>query len=172
MNHVTSLNTIRLTAAPSLRLTLDRSGLSATFATAKAGLLGAASLDPRVRLVEAIMVRNLGQRLSLAELARRTGVSVSRLAHLFKNQIGVSPRQYLKSLRLRHARSLLEIPSLSVKEVAGQVGLTTGALIKQFRRAYGVPPGRHRRGLRAFNKEAAAGFREAAADHDRSRIGL
>jgi len=95
------------------------------------------------------MYHNLARTLPLSELAQRTGVSVSRLAHLFKNEIGTSPKQYLKSLRLHRAKCLLEGSSLSVKEVASQVGLTAGALIRDFRRAYGASPGRHRHGLRA-----------------------
>jgi transcriptional regulator GlxA family with amidase domain len=101
------------------------------------------------------MYHNLGRTLPLRELAQRTGVSVSRLGHLFKNEIGTSPKQYLKWLRLHRAKCLLEGSPLSVKEVAGQVGLTTGALIRDFRRAYGVSPGCHRHRLRGARLEAA-----------------
>ena len=112
------------------------------------------ALDPRVRLVEAIMYHNLSRALPLAELSQRTGMSISRLSHLFKIQVGTSPRQYLKSLRLRRAKYLLESSLLSVKEVAFHVGLTAGALIRDFRRAYGCSPGRHRNGRAASHPGA------------------
>ena len=112
--------------------------------TGSLGPFRAVALDPRVRLVESIMYYNLSRTLSLSELARKTGLSISRLSHLFKAEVGTSPKQYLKSLRLRRARYLVEISMLSVKEVAAQVGLSAGALIREFRRAYGASPGRHR----------------------------
>ena len=118
-------------------------------AAATPGPFRMVAIDPRVRLAEAIMYHNLSRAMSLSDLARRTGVSVSRLSHLFKDEVGTSPRQYLKSLRLRRARYLLENSLLSVKEVAAQVGLTAGALIRDFRRAHGTSPGRHRRCLGA-----------------------
>lgn len=138
-----------------------------------AGTLGpfrAVSVDPRIRLAETIMYHNLSRRLSLNELARRTGVSISRLSHLFKAEVGTSPKQYLKSLRLGRAKDLLESSLLSVKEVAGHVGLTTGALIRDFRRAYGVSPGRHKHALHTITGRAAHCDEQPAAGDERSRI--
>jgi transcriptional regulator GlxA family with amidase domain len=136
------------------------------------GPFRAVSVDPRIRLAETIMSHNLSRTLSLNELARRTGVSISRLSHLFKAEVGTSPKQYLKSLRLRRAKYLLEISVLSVKEVAADVGLTTGALIRDFRRAYGVSPGRHKHALHMIAGRAAQCDEQPAAGDDRSRIGL
>lgn len=131
-----------------------------------------AAIDPRIRLVEDIMHHHLSRTLSLGELAQRSGVSVSRLAHLFKSELGISPKQYLKSLRIGHAKYLLESSSLSVKEVAAQVGLTAGALIRQFRRAYGTPPGRHRQDLNAANLDFSFDLKPLLAEEEASRIGI
>lgn len=117
-------------------------------ANAMPGPFRMVAIDPRVRLVETIMYHNLSRTMSLSDLALRTGVSVSRLSHLFKNEVGTSPKQYFKSLRRRRAKYLLESSLLSVKEVAAQVGLTAGALIRDFRRANGISPGRHRQRVR------------------------
>lgn len=179
MNPAVSSTAGRGVTAPSLdpalslnpRLVARRIGVSPL-----AGTLGpfrAVSVDPRIRLAGAIMYHNLSRALSLKELARRTGVSISRLSHLFKAEVGTSPKQYLKSLRLRRAKYLLEISVLSVKEVAGQVGLSSGALIREFQRAFGASPGRYRRDLRVVNERIAPiSERPGTGRHERSRIGL
>ncbi len=102
-------------------------------------------LDPRVRRVIGWMWRNLQLRLSLSKLAGAIALSPSRFSHLFKAETGVSPAQYLKSIRLRQARDLLESTNLSVKEVAGCVGLGVSRLIKEYRSRYGATPAQHRR---------------------------
>lgn len=158
MNPAASSTAGRDVTAPSLdpALSLDsRLVASRTRVSPLAGTLGpfrAVAVDPRIRLAEAIMYHNLSRTLSLNELARRTGVSISRLSHLFKAEVGTSPKQYLKSLRLCRAKYLLEISVLSVKEVAGHVGLSAGALIREFRRAYGASPARHRHDLRPVDE--------------------
>jgi len=82
------------------------------------------------------------------DLATGMQISVSPLSHLFSTQTGVSPKRYLKSIRLRRAGELLEGSSLSVKEVAARVGLDVSRFIKEFRETYGVTPAQHRRLMR------------------------
>jgi AraC family transcriptional regulator of arabinose operon len=105
-------------------------------------------IDPRIRHLETLMRRDLHRPLRFTELAADMQISVSRLSHLFRTQTGVSPRRYLKSVRLRQAREFLEGSSLSVKEVAARVGLDVSRLIKEFRETYGVTPAQHRRLIR------------------------
>jgi AraC family transcriptional regulator of arabinose operon len=49
-------------------------------------------------------------------------MSVSRVAHLFREQVGVTPQQFLERQRMERASQLLEMTALSVKEIAHQVG--------------------------------------------------
>lgn len=87
-------------------------------------------------------------KLPLRELAGATGLSVSRLCHLFQNQTGTSPRRYLKATRLAKAKEFLETSSLSVKEVAARSGFNhVGRFIGDFRKTYGASPSEHRRAL-------------------------
>jgi len=101
-------------------------------------------LDPRVRRAQGLMQRNLHRKLCLRELAGFVAISSSRFSHLFKAQTGISPAQYLKHVRLRKAKDLLEGSILSIKEVAGRVGLDPSRLIKRFKEVYGVTPLRYR----------------------------
>jgi len=105
-----------------------------------------APVDPRIRKVTALMHCAIRRKLPLRELADASGLSVSRLCHLFHNQTGMSPRRYLKAARLAGAKEFLEASSLSVKEVAAQAGFNhVGRFIGDFRKAYGLTPSKHRR---------------------------
>jgi len=101
-------------------------------------------LDPRIRKVDGLMQRNLHLKLGLREMAAAIALSPSRFSHLFKAQTGVSPAQYLKSLRLEKARDLLGGSHLSIKEVAAQVGLEPNRFCRNFRGVYGVRPLQYR----------------------------
>ena len=107
-----------------------------------------ASMDPRIRHLEILMRRDLHRPFRLGDFAASMQISVSHLSHLFSTQTGVSPKRYLKSIRLRRAGELLEGSSLSVKEVAARVGLDVSRFIKEFRETYGVTPAQHRRLMR------------------------
>jgi len=107
-----------------------------------------ASMDPRIRHLEMLMRRDLHRPFRLGDLAAGMQISASHLSHLFSTQTGVSPKRYLKAIRLRRAGELLEGSSLSVKEVAARVGLDVSRFIKEFRETYGVTPAQHRRLMR------------------------
>ena len=92
------------------------------------------------------MHRALHRRLQLCELADATGLSVSRVCHLFKSHHGIGPAQYLKSLRMQRARELLETAALSVKEIGVRLGYADPShFVEDFRKTFGLPPLRYRR---------------------------
>ena len=104
-----------------------------------------AGTDTRISRVTALMHRAMHRKLLLEELAGASGLSVSRLCHLFKTHVGTGPGQYLKSLRLRRAKELLETSVLSVKEIAVRLGYhDPSRFIEDFRKTYGLPPLRYR----------------------------
>jgi len=105
-----------------------------------------ATIDPRIHRVTTLMHRALHRRLQLCELADATGLSVSRVCHLFKSHHGIGPAQYLKSLRMRRARELLETAALSVKEIGVRLGYADPShFVEDFRKTFGLPPLRYRR---------------------------
>jgi transcriptional regulator GlxA family with amidase domain len=104
------------------------------------------AVDPRIGRVRALMHGTMHRKLPLRELAGPTGLSVSRLCHLFRSQVGTSPRRYLKLARLARAKELLETSTFSVKEVAARAGFNhVGRFIGHFRNTYGLTPSQHRR---------------------------
>lgn len=70
------------------------------------------------------MHRSYASPLSPGDYARRAGMSQSGFCHRFRRETGVSPGQYLQTLRLNSAKELLNSTKLSISEIAAQVGYT------------------------------------------------
>ena len=83
--------------------------------------------------------------LSLGEFAQSVNLSVWRLCHIFKSDVGMPPIRYLRLLRMERAKDLLESSFLSVKEIAFQVGLNDEShFVRDFKKVYGLPPANYR----------------------------
>jgi len=81
-----------------------------------------ASMDPRVLMAMDYLCENMSKSVTLASLARKCGMSVSRLAHVFRDQVGQPPHQFLEIRRVTYARQLLELTHESVANIASEVG--------------------------------------------------
>jgi AraC family transcriptional regulator of arabinose operon len=104
-------------------------------------------LDPRVLDAMNVMCRRLDEKLALAEVADAAGLSASRLSHLFKQQAGTTPQQFLEHQRLTRAMQLMEMTPLSIKEIAKQVGFENPFYFTlRFKRHTGKSPREYRRG--------------------------
>lgn len=83
--------------------------------------------------------------LSLAEFAQSVNLSIWRLSHIFKSDVGMPPIKYLRLLRMERAKELLESSFLSVKEIAFQVGLNDEShFVRDFKSTYGFSPAIYR----------------------------
>src|SRR5688572_13000156 len=83
--------------------------------------------------------------LSLAEFAQSVNLSIWRLCHIFKSDVGMPPIRYLRQLRMERAKNLLESSFLSVKEIAFQVGLNDEShFVRDFKATYGYSPALYR----------------------------
>lgn len=103
------------------------------------------SLDERVLKARRILADEFKKPFSLPELARRCGLSVSRLSHLFK-QTGETPQQFLEQQRISHARQLLRLTNLSIEEIAADCGYEDPFYFtKRFRRSQEMSPSEFRR---------------------------
>jgi len=98
-------------------------------------------LDPRVRRAMDYLAGDLRQPFKLDVLARHCGLSVSRLAHLFKSEAGVSPQQFFEQQRLHQASRLLRVTGLGIAEIAAEVGYDDPFYFtNRFRRHTGISP--------------------------------
>ena len=105
-------------------------------------------MDQRVQQVIILMEDRLDQHLSVTDLAKAVNLSPWRLCHIFKSETNVAPLQYLRALRMEHAKKLLETTFLSVKQVMTEVGVTDEShFVRDFKATYGVSPTRFRLSL-------------------------
>ncbi|WP_344583281.1 GlxA family transcriptional regulator [Streptomyces lunalinharesii] len=88
---------------------------------------------------------HLDRPLSLRELAARESMSVRTFTRRFREEVGLSPVQWLTQQRIERARQLLEETALSVDLVAARSGFGTAASLRQhFQVALGVSPRAYR----------------------------
>ncbi|MCX6968740.1 MAG: helix-turn-helix domain-containing protein [Verrucomicrobia bacterium] len=97
--------------------------------------------DPRIRRALDIMGSDLSSPFSVAGLARACGLSPSRLTHLFRNQVGVSPQRFSERCRLNRAAELLRHGGMPVGGIAQEVGFGNAFYFSnRFRKAFGKSP--------------------------------
>lgn len=90
--------------------------------------------------------RRLDQPVSVAELARRTGLGERTFLRRFAAATGTTPHRWLTERRLDRAQGLLEATSLSVDEIAVACGYSSAAALRhQFSRLRGTSPRDYRR---------------------------
>jgi AraC-like DNA-binding protein len=88
----------------------------------------------------AFMMQEMRRPLTVRGLADSVSMSESGFAHLFKATTGVSPLQFLKRMRLEHARKFL-LGGYSVGKAAESVGYTSlSHFICEFKRHFGESP--------------------------------
>ncbi|HEU4872763.1 MAG TPA: helix-turn-helix transcriptional regulator [Pyrinomonadaceae bacterium] len=113
-------------------------------------------MDKRVEKIIAMMREDVRGELSLSEFAQSVNLSVWRLCHIFKSDVGMPPIRYLRLLRMERARNLLESSFLSVKEIAFQVGLNDEShFVRDFKSTYGFSPALYRTHFKNNQTEAA-----------------
>ena len=98
----------------------------------------------------------LHEPLTLADLASYLGVSERTLGRRFRDELGVSPGQWLLSQRLERARVLLESGDDTIEAVARRSGLSSASnLRRRFASHVATTPGSYRRTFRAPSARGA-----------------
>lgn len=84
---------------------------------------------------------NVGKKITLEELAELTSLSPFYLSHIFKDQTGYSPIDYVIVTRLDQAKVLLIRTNLSISEISYQVGYdNSGSFTNIFKKREGIAP--------------------------------
>lgn len=119
-----------------------RSGLERQ--TSPAGLTFAGT-NSKLASALHLMEDNIEFPIGLAEVAKRTKISVRQLERLFMQHVGNSPAKHYKRMRLEHARRLVEQTGLSLTEIAIACGFASAShFSKCFKELYGATPTRCR----------------------------
>lgn len=92
-----------------------------------------------------LLSEDLTREVDIDALARSVDLSSSRLRHLFKDETGLTPAQYLKRLRFERATELIDGSFLRLKEVLPLVGITDEShFVRDFKKKHGLPPIKYR----------------------------
>ncbi|MGQ3673922.1 GlxA family transcriptional regulator [Xanthobacter sp. TB0139] len=105
------------------------------------------SSDPMTPLgkVQAYVMDNLNEAFPVDRLAAIAGTSTRTLARLFVKELGITPHDFIESIRLDQARNLLEATALALKAVAFDCGFGTPEQMRAvFQRRLGLSPLRYR----------------------------
>ena len=103
-------------------------------------------LDPRIRQALEFISQNCSQPLTLQAVADDCGLSLSRFGHLFREQVGETPGQFLEQQRMTRACQLLTLTSRTVTAIAEEVGYESAFYFSnRFRRLMGCSPREYRR---------------------------
>ena len=108
----------------------------------------AATARHQLRLAEEYIEAHWDKPLALETLAEATNVSARSLFYYFHKWRGKTPMQYLKEVRLNHARQLLQqSPDMTVTAVAFACGFgNLGHFARDYHKAWGERPSETQRG--------------------------
>ena len=103
------------------------------------------TMDGRVRKAIDYLSVQFREPFQMEILARHSGLSVSRLAHLFTAQTGLSPQRFLERHRMQVASRMLRMTDFTVTEIASEVGYDDPFYFSnRFRRYSGKSPSQFR----------------------------
>jgi YesN/AraC family two-component response regulator len=98
-----------------------------------------------VRQAIAYIQHNYACDLSRQQLAAALGVSKNYLTHIFRQELGISPWEYLNRYRIKQAKALLRGTADSITSIAAQVGFDDASYFgRVFRKHAGCSPHAYR----------------------------
>jgi AraC-like DNA-binding protein len=105
-----------------------------------------AVMHPAVSRALSLLQTRFRENWSLEQLASESGMSRSRLAQLFRRQVGSSIHKVLNKIRVDHAQTLLKESNLSIGEIAQDCGFATSQhFARIFRQQAGSTAAEYRR---------------------------
>ncbi len=91
------------------------------------------------------MKENIGKSLTLSELSVSAGYSPNHFQRIFTDIMGLSPREYLEDIRIKHAKYLLAQNEKSLSEIAQDCGFSSQSYFcKVFKRHAFITPNEFR----------------------------
>jgi AraC-like DNA-binding protein len=110
----------------------------------------AGARDPVIGKALALLHKDPSHPWSIADLARRVGLSRTRLTERFRHFLGESPMAYLAQWRLKLGAQILQSSEDNVAEIAVAVGYgSESAFNRAFKREFACPPAQFRRSRKA-----------------------
>ncbi len=108
--------------------------------------MGTVSRKKDFRIQKAVEFLSKDPSCTLPDLAHCCGISMSRLSHLFKDETGLTVKNYRLDQRLDLAAEMLASTDLPIKEIAYAAGYHhTSSFARAFKTHFSLSPNRYRR---------------------------
>jgi len=102
---------------------------------------------------------NYHNNVSLESIVKSVSLNHTTLTQLFKNELNMTPIEYLWDYRIKVAKKFLEFTDLPIKDIALQCGFkTTQHFSRKFEEMLGSPPGVFRTNAVAMRKKSFLQF--------------
>ncbi|MGG3572515.1 AraC family transcriptional regulator [Bacillus gobiensis] len=106
------------------------------------------NLNPREQIIKKttdFLINNYSCELSLEDIAKRVYASPFYLQRIFKEEMKMSPAQFLTTKRMEAAKELIMHTSLSITAIAYEVGFKSSSHFSTlFRKSVGLSPSDYR----------------------------
>lgn len=133
---------LALEVATEMVVYLKRPGGQSQFS---AHLLSERTARPTIRELQAWILDNLDQRLSVARLAQQALMSERHFARVFQQEVGLSPQEFVEACRFERATQLLADAALPLKTVAARASFGDEARMRRvFMKRLGITPKMYR----------------------------
>ncbi|MGO4929211.1 AraC family transcriptional regulator [Fundicoccus sp. Sow4_F4] len=106
------------------------------------------SLQPAIQLCKNYIDHYFPDDIPLFLLSEKSQLSSYYLSRRFKQQIGLTPTQYLTQVRVKHAKQLLKHSRISIQQISEECGFKNAAYFSQvFKIATGLTPSQYRQSI-------------------------
>lgn len=130
------------------------------------------TVEHAVRRVIRYMHINLGQDLTIDDLARTAMFSKFHFTRIFREATGTSPGRFLSALRMQEAKRLLRDTDFSVADISSLVGYSSvGTFSSRFKACVGISPRAYRELDASLPKLPATTAAASAVAHSMSLRG-
>lgn len=104
------------------------------------------NVQEQIELAAAYFNENYNTKISIDDYAESLHISTNWFIHNFKQYAGMSPAQYILSLRMVNAQSLLERTTYNIKEISEIVGYENPLYFSRvFKKEIGKSPAQYRK---------------------------
>lgn len=98
-------------------------------------------LSPSVSLAKNYIDNYYSKHITLDQLKDHSHISKFHLSHLFKEELGISPINYLQEVRFNHAIDLLKNTNFSIVQISAMVGFNSNHYFsRKFKDRYHLSP--------------------------------
>ena len=127
------------------RLLSLRDQATGEFTAAAAKARGLTSHSPAIRRAINYMNDHQQEKVYLSDIACAAGLSKDRFSHLFREEMGMSPMEYLNRKRVETSKSLLTVFQYSISEISMILSFSSQShYISVFKKYTGMTPRQYR----------------------------